>query len=186
VIPAGYLYKKVATAPDWVKVPGSEIYSVSGCISEEFADYIQYWRHNGYWLFDSPEIIEAIAAENAIDLSALTLFYYEVFEQQYDADARRWEPFEPEPSFETRVQPPAAARLEGYDVVTFSVRTSPECSPLSCNALAERVSVNRKCLLDSFELAESSLERGLFDDSEPGPFRIFAVHTVLAVPGGSA
>ena len=74
MIPAGYMYKKVVSAPDWVKVPGSDIYSVSGCISEDFANYIPYWRHNGYWLFDSPQIIQALAAENAIDLSGLTLF----------------------------------------------------------------------------------------------------------------
>jgi hypothetical protein len=176
VIPAGYMYKKVASALDWLGVP--EICSVSGCISEEFTDYIQHWRHNGYWLFDSPALIEALAAENAIDLTGLTLFYYEVFEAQYDEEGRGWEPFGPEPSFVTRVERPVAAQLEGYDVVTFHAGTNPECSPLSCNELAKHIAVNRKCLLDSFERAKASLEQGLFDQSEPGPFRIFAVHTV--------
>jgi hypothetical protein len=180
------MYKRVVSAPDSMRVPGSEIYSVSGCISKNFTDYIRYWRHNGYWLFDSSEIIEALAAENAIDLSGLTLFYYEVFEQQYDKDSRRWGAFSPEPSFVTHVEPPATTQIEGYDVVTFCAGTSPECSPLSCNSLATRTSVNRRCLFDSFELAKDSLERGFFEHCEPGPFRIFAVHAVLTPPGDSA
>jgi hypothetical protein len=40
------------------------------------------------------------------------------------------------------------------------------------------VPVNRHCLFDSFEEAKLSVERGLFNQGEPGPFRIFAVHTV--------
>lgn len=179
MLPAGYLYKRVVAAPEWLAAaPGTDVYSLSGCVSEGFADYIPYWRHNGYWLFDAPDIIETLAAEKAIDLSALTLFYYEVFEQQFDEETRTWTPFEAETSFPTAVQPPSGARLEGYDVVTFSAGSSPECSPLSCNGLAAEASANRHCLLDSFERAKSALEEGVFDGSEPGPFRIFAVHTL--------
>jgi hypothetical protein len=69
-------------------------------------------------------------------------------------------------------------RLEGYDVVTFSVQTSPECSPLSCNNLAEGIRVNPHCLLSTFDEAKGHLEAGLFDGSEPGPYRIFAVYTI--------
>ncbi len=178
MIPAGYMYKKVVPAPHGVRSPSPDVYSVSGCISKCFADYIPYWRHNGYWLFDSPRIIRALANENAIDLSGLTLFYYEVFEQQYEAASHRWLPFAPEPSFSTNVHQPPETQLEGYDVVTFSAQTSPECSPLSCNSLADSVPVNSHCLFESFEEAKQSIEQGIFDDAEPGPFRIFAVHTV--------
>jgi hypothetical protein len=58
------------------------------------------------------------------------------------------------------------------------VRTSPECSPLSCNSLATGIVVNRHCLFDSFEQAVRALEAGAFDNSEPGPFRIFAVYKI--------
>jgi hypothetical protein len=67
--------------------------------------------------------------------------------------------------------------LEGYDVTTFFVGTSPECSPLSCNCLATEISVNGHCLFDTFEQAVQALEAGKLDNSEPGPFRIFAVYT---------
>jgi len=67
--------------------------------------------------------------------------------------------------------------LEGFDIATFSVGTSPECSPLSCNALAAEIKTNCHCLLDSFDEAKQSLESGKFKHSEPGPFRIFAVYS---------
>lgn len=58
MIPVGYLYKKVGLRPDWIKADGvRDIYSLSRCVSEDFTDYINYWKHNGYWLFDSPEIM---------------------------------------------------------------------------------------------------------------------------------
>ena len=155
-----------------------DIYSVSGCISEYFCDFINFWKHNGYWLFNSPESIEQLSKEKNIDLSESILFYYEVFEKQFDENSRVWSTFEPEPSFSTLVEKPAKAHLEGYDVTTFSAGTSPECSPLSCNGLATEISVNSHCLLDTFEQAVQSLEAGKFDNSERGPFRIFAVYTV--------
>jgi hypothetical protein len=179
MIPVGYMFKKVIHRPDWIKAANvDDIYSLSGCVSENFADYIKYWKHNGYWLFNSAAVMEQIAKENTLDLTGMTLFYYEVFEEQYDEDSRQWSAFNPEPSFPTNVEVPKWAQLEGYDVTTFTVGTSPECSPLSCNGLAARVAVNRHCLFESFEQAKSSLEAGRFDDSEPGPFRIFAVHTL--------
>jgi hypothetical protein len=179
MIPAGYMYKKIVQRPDWLAPADvDDIYSVSGCISKEFADYTDYWKHNGYWLLNSPAVMEEIARANNLALTGMTLFYYEVFEEQFDEESREWSPFEPEASFPTKVEEPASARLEGYDVATFYAGTSPECSPLSCNLLAQTVPVNRHCLFDSFEQAKQSLEAGQFRNSEPGPFRIFAVYSL--------
>jgi hypothetical protein len=182
MIAAGYMYKMVARQPDWLKAPDvDDIYSVSGCVSPPFTDYVSLWRHNGYWLFDRPAIMRDIAEEQGIDLSAATLFYFEVFEEEFDEESGLWSPFAPDPSFTTAVAPPAASRLEGYDAVTFTVRTSPECSPLSCNNVAGSVGVNRHCLFRSLDQAKSAVQDETFKDCEPGPFRIFAVHTVAEV-----
>ena len=121
MVPAGYMAKRVVARPDWLPAERvSTIYSISGCISHNFADYIGFWKHNGYWLFDSPNIV----------------------------------------------------------TTSFSMQTSPECSPLSCNSLAAEVETNTRCLLQSFEQARALLEHGTFNNSEPGPFRIFAVYSV--------
>ena len=75
LIPAEYMAKRVVSKPDWLKANGVEdIYSVSGCVSKDFADYIKFWRHNGHGLFDSPDVIKQIAQEQSIDLTGTTMF----------------------------------------------------------------------------------------------------------------
>lgn len=177
MIPAGYLAKKVALRDDWLAAPAVEdIYSFSGCMSENFADYIPHWKHNGYWLFNSVADVQSLARELAIDLSDCRLFYYELFELELDEETMKWQPFEPEP-FGTAVVPPADWRLEGYDVVSFIPSCSPGCSPLSCNRLAAAIPTNRHCLLETLDEARQLLEAGAFANAEPGPFRIFAVYS---------
>jgi hypothetical protein len=154
----------------------TDIYSVSGCISKVFADYVEYWKHNGFWLFNTPEVIENVARENSIDLAGTTLFYYEVYEKEFDGNA--WHAYEPDSSFKTSVAVPADKHLEGFDVVTFFGRNLPECSPLSCNYLARELRTNCHCLFPSFEDAETTVTKGTFNDSEPGPYRIFSVYSV--------
>lgn len=141
-------------------------------------DYVDLWQHNGYWLFDSLEVMEEIAREGEISLEEMTPFYYEVYPLQWVEEASRWEAFSPEPSFTTDIREPPASTVEGFDVVSFYARTLPECSPLSCNNLAETLAVNEHCLFSSFAAAKGALEAGSFDGSEPGPFRIFEVRTV--------
>lgn len=177
--PAGYMAKRVLAKPDWLGADSVvDIYSVSGCISEEFADYINYWKHNGYWLFDSPEIIEELARNHSIDLAGTQLFYYEIYGLEFREKERDWRLIEPESSFVTNVVVPKEKYFEGYDVVTCSCGNAPECSPLSCNSLATSIRVNPHCLLDSFEAAKHYLEGGQFNHSEPGPYRLFAVYSL--------
>jgi hypothetical protein len=179
LIPAGYMAKRVKKRPESVKAPAvTDIYSLSGCISPDFAEYIHFWKHNGYWLFDSPEVIRELSTRHAINLGDARFFYYEVHDREFHQGGRQWRPFKPEFDFGVHVEEPAARQLEGFDVVTFSAGTNPECSPLSCNALADEVPVNPHCLLSSFEEAKRLLESGAFDKSEPGPFRVFAVYSI--------
>jgi hypothetical protein len=181
MIPAGYLYKRVVARPEWLNAPHVEnVYSLSSCISDNFADAVQFWRRNGYWLFDTPDVMEAIAAAESIDLSRHALFYYEFHELEFDERQRRWWPFDPIPHTWTHVLAPRRKDLRGFDVTGFSARTAPECSPLSCNGLASELPVNRHCLLETLDEARDALERGAFDNTEPGPFRIVAVYTVPA------
>jgi hypothetical protein len=177
MIPAGYMAKRVHRRPEWLKAPHiAEIYSVSGCISEAFADYVNYWQHNGFWFFDSPASIKNVAGENSIQLEGTSLFYYEVHEKEFDG--ARWQPYSPEPSLPTNVVSPPRKKLEGFDVVTFYARNTAECSPLSCNSMAEEIHTNVHCRFESFGEAEKSLNSGAFKDAEPGPYRIFSVYSV--------
>lgn len=182
MIPLGYMLKTVtAPAPDWMNSPQvSAVHSMSGCVSPNFGDYIGLWQHNGWWLHNTPEAVRHTAESLGAFSEAVSLFYYEAFDRQFVGEAGCWQPIAPETSFPTQVSrpDPAAIRLSGYDVVTFSAGTSPECSPLSCNALAASLPTNDRGLFDSFDAAYDAVENGDFRDSEPGPYRIIAVYFV--------
>ena len=178
MIPLGYMAKRVSAGTAWLKTPQvSQVCSVSSCISEDFGKWIDAWKYNGHWFFDSPRLIAEVARERKIDLSDTTLFYYEGFAEEYDPESG-WTPYRPEPSFPVQVEPPEKKSLRGFDVVTFSYQNSAECSPLSCNGLAAEMPVNEFCLLNSLEEAKALLEANRFIHSEPGPYRILAVYTV--------
>jgi hypothetical protein len=177
MIPVGYMAKVSCSKPERFIMPGvADVYSVGSCVNEDFADYIDYWRHNGYWLFDSPAIIQNVAKEHAISLEQAMLFYYEAYEMEFTGE--EWRAFYPEPSMATNVVAASQKTLEGFDVVTFFVGSSSECSPLSCNRLADEVPTNEHCLIASFDEAKTALDTGKFNGGEPGPYRIFAVYSV--------
>lgn len=179
MIPAGYLAKRIQQTTAGLEFPDvQDIYSVSGCISEIFADYIDFWRHNGFWLFDSPDMISELALANGIRLDDCKFFYYELFEQEYDRETKSWSDIAPDSSFHTSVKIPNNPVHEGFDVVTFFGGSSPECSPLSCNGLANDVHVNKHCLLETFESAKALVESESFVNVEPGPVRIFGVYSL--------
>lgn len=179
MIPAGYMAKRIVARPDWLKVERvTDIFSVSNCMSDDFADYSGYWKHNAFWFFDSPDVIRDLAKQISVDLTDTRLFYYEVHELEYDEVERVWKPFGLGTSFKNENVQPDKRILEGYDVVSFYVRASPECSPLSCNSLASEIETNEHCLLSTFEDARRLLEEGRFNHGESGPYRIFAVYSV--------
>ncbi len=181
MIAAGYMAKVVAPKPDWIKSSTAlRVCSVSNCVSDDFCDYINHWKHNGYWFFNSPGDILSVADSDPKSAKEYEVFYYEMYENQFDEEAATWAPFVPEESFRTDVVVPVHKDLLGFDVVTYSVQTSPECSPLSCNNLAEKIVVNDNCLLASFDEAKHLVESGGFSNSEPGPFRIIAVYKPAA------
>ncbi len=44
MIPVGYMYKTISIKSDWLKTNQVlDIYSVSGCVSEDFSDWINYY-----------------------------------------------------------------------------------------------------------------------------------------------
>lgn len=177
MIPVGYLAKRSCKKPEGFGLPDVvEVYSVGCCVNDDFADYIDYWKHNGYWLFDSPEIIQEVAKENSIAIEGSLLFYYEAYEEEFTGEA--WRAFSPDPLILTNVVRPPYPRLEGFDVVTFYCGTAPECSPLSCCSMAKHLQTNSHCLFESFDEAWTNINSGKFAGGEPGPYRIFAVYSV--------
>ena len=127
-------------------------------------------------VFDSPEIISSIAKEHSIPIEGTLLFYYEAYEFEFDDGS--WLAHSPEGSLPTSIVTPSHKKLEGFDVVSFYARNSPECSPLSCNSMADELPTNAHCLFSSFDEAETNIKNGMFKDCEPGPYRILSVYSV--------
>ncbi|MFI5350068.1 MAG: hypothetical protein ACHQ2Z_11025 [Elusimicrobiota bacterium] len=177
MIPLGCMAKRVSAGEKLFPAGNiQDIFSFSGCISVPFADYIGYWKDNGYELFDSPDIIRALSEREKIELLGVRFFYYEAHQQEYDRASKTWSDWSPDPNA-TRVIVPEMKSLRGYDVISFHEHTVPQHSPLSCNGLASELPVNEHCLFRSLEEAKAFLEEGRFDASEPGSFRIVAVYT---------
>ena len=182
MIPAGYMAKIIVKKPDLLKAKDVQsIYSVSGCISKDFADYDHFWKHNKFWFFDSVEIIKEISKENNVNLSKAEILYYEIYEKEFDEKSKKWNYFENKNSFGylgSDVKKPENKYLLGYDIVNYIVSPGPECSVFSCNYLAENVKINKYCLMDSFEETKEIVETLGISKCEPGPYRIFAVYKI--------
>ena len=183
MIPVGYMAKKMPQSDAWLKAMMKapvtlEVYSVGSCVNDDFADFVDYWKHNGWWFFDSPASIQAVAQEHSISLDQTLLFFYEVYELEFhDGKWRTFAPWDDSWKDSGGILPPANKRLDGYDVVTFWPENSPQPghSPLSCNGLANTMEVNSHCLFDTFEEAKAAVSGGRFAGGEPGALRIFAV-----------
>ena len=182
MIPVGYMAKRISPAPEGLALPRIlDVYSVSDCVNDDFADYVNFWKHNGWWFFDSPDVIRSLSREHSIDLEGTHLFYYEVHESEYHRG--HWRSFSPwhDDWKDTRgVIIPTCKELEGFDVVTVWAENSPdpEHSPLSCNGIANTIPTNSHCLLTTFEGAQRAVNTGGFDGCEPGALRIFVVYSV--------
>lgn len=185
MIALGYMAKRIVERPDWLDVPSvRDVYAVSDCISPDFTDYITFWAHNGFWFFDKPSRITSLCSQHGIALDDLTFVYYEAHPQQFKTDDHTWHGFGPDSDVKTDVSPPINPRLLGFDIVCYSMQNAPECSPLSCNHVAVDVRVNSHCLIDTLDYAIECLETGVFDNTEPGPMRVIAVHALGPKTGG--
>ena len=77
---------------------------------------------------------------------------------------------------ELSVEPlPAGFESLGFDIVSKSISAYFECSPLSCNGMANEVPVNRFCLVDGLDQAVSLAERFSREEPEPGPYYVLDV-----------
>lgn len=179
MIPVGYMYKSVVERPGWLGAPSvGDVYSVSRCVSTDFAEWIHAWKHNGFWFFNEPQTIVEIAKDKGASLDRLTLFFYWMYEKEWDSDDEQWHEISPNESFHTNVQIPEKLQKHGYDVVTYTSGNAAECSPLSCNHYASEFDTNNHCLLNTFDEAMRLVENGSFLKGEPGPYRILEVCTV--------
>ena len=77
-----------------------------------------------------------------------------------------------------RAVPEHQLSVLGYDIVARSTDSAFECSPLSCNRMADEWKTNAFCLIDDVITVIDYAERLSDGNAEPGPYCVVRVALV--------
>ena len=173
MIDAGFFMKRIEQAPEGMRLPGvREICSASHCISSAAENWIESWLHNDLGWFN--RIADAQSVVRPEHGTGFRLFAYRLHPQKFTADGRvpivLPEDVRPEaigPEF----------RSLGFDASSKTMDSvlGFECSPLSCNAMAEEIPVNEYCLFATLDEAIAGAERFVLEQPEPGDYYVIEV-----------
>ncbi len=165
---AGYFPKETSLPDGWSVSAGvTEICSVSNCINHQPEGWIETWLHNDWGFFNRVSDTISMCEEPR----EFTVYAYRLWPQRFLSGAVEnlvlaALPVEPVPENFGSL---------GFDVVSKSVSSFFECSPLSCNGLASEAPVNAYCLLDDLEEAIAFAERCAKEQPEPGSYYVLEV-----------
>jgi hypothetical protein len=175
----GYFPKKAAPLPEGYDLPGVvDIASVSDCIVEGPADWIQSFTFNELGFFDDVDIAESLVPEP--DRSQFDVYAYEFLDERFAGGlAEPW-------TVPQLVCTPPGNDFEplGFDVVSKSVTDFFECSPLSCNGAAKTFTANAHCLFDALDDAIAAAKVFSKEGWEPGPYYVARVLRRRPAAGG--
>jgi hypothetical protein len=169
---AGYFARDIVSAPDWLNCPAVEdVCSVSRCVSPGPKDWVYQWLHNELGLFNEPDQARLVIPRES---PPMRTFAYLVSTVRFvDGRPQPWD----WPEDAAPVPLTAAYTSLGFDAVHKFMDSvlGFECSPLSCNGLADEWPVNRHCLLDDLETAVKAAVQFSIDQPEPGMYYVAQV-----------
>ncbi|MFZ9089811.1 MAG: hypothetical protein ACO3FE_06940 [Planctomycetaceae bacterium] len=129
MIELGYMAKQIVSCAGWFRNPAvQQVVAVSSCISADFCDPGTTSQCNRWRCFNSPQIIQEVAAAAGISLDGISLLYYRAAELQFDRVSGKWSRYDTDHRLETHVRRPETAELLGWDVVSFAMQNAAECS----------------------------------------------------------
>ena len=173
----GFLARRVAPRPSdfLARAPIDDVCSVSECISPGAPDRIQRWAHNAASFYDTEALAWSVVPDAERD--TYMLFAYRALSIRFvDGDGEPWSPRDEWPGLPAEPDLSAYQRI-GYDVVGCSGGAAFDCSPLSCNGVANEHPVNAHCLVDDVDVA-MELGRAFTREGagvEPGPYHVVEV-----------
>jgi hypothetical protein len=168
----GYCAKRSLTAPFAGR--DRDIASVSACLSKRPDKWVERWDFNRATCWNTEA--EAWVCVPSESKPEFKLFAYRILLLLFDTSGIE-KPLMIDQLFpadmpQLPTAPPPYQRI-GYDVVERDVATGMlgfGCSPLSCNGMAEEISVNEFCLIDDLETALAAARRFGIEQPEPGPY----------------
>ncbi len=173
MVDAGYFAKVIEPTPDWLKCQSvREICSVSTCISSGADEWIDHWCHNELGWFNTIE--DAWSVVPASERHRYRLFAYRLTLTRF----RKGEPLEVALPADVHPVPiPATFRSLGYDAVSKSMESvlGFECSPLSCNSMAQEIPANEFCLFATEAAATDGAQAFSIQEPEPGDYYVVEV-----------
>jgi len=188
----GYFPRHPAPAPPGLLQRGvAEIGNLGHYGSDGPKNWVDQWRHNQMWFYDSEEVVRKVIAD-AIEIHiepdperdppwqvrlthengvGFDFYAYKLFPVSFTEGKQ--EPFEL-PFLNVT---PLARDYEwlGYDAVNKTCCAQFECSPLFCNGMCEEIPVNRWCLIDERERAFEVANYFSVRKPEPGAYFVVEV-----------
>ena len=139
----GYFPKHLYPPPPFLsEARVKEIGSVSRCIASGPAGWHDLRKHNEWGCYNDPDTAwSVVPVEHRPDYR---LYAYEVYQMEFLEGA----------AHVLEIPPPEVTPLDeafqgvGWDAVSRSTGQDFECSPLSCNHMVERFTVNAYCLVN--------------------------------------
>jgi hypothetical protein len=173
VIDAGYFPKLIARRPEWLKAAAVvEVCSVSECVSPGPPDWIQHWLHNWLgWFNNVGDVLRVLPTEGR---EKYRLFAYRLH-PEFWRDGTAIPVVIPEDVTPDPV--PGTFRSLGFDIANHSMADvlGLECSPLSCNSVAEERPTNQWCLFPTLDAAIASAKEFSVGGAEPGDYYVVEV-----------
>jgi hypothetical protein len=173
MVDAGYFAKRIMRRPDYIEpIHIVEICSATLCMSEAPEGWIEHWRHNDLGWFNTIQDAWFVVPEH--ERPSYRLFAFRIAETGFRDGG------------EIALQVPENVRPDpitsdfaalGFDAVSSSNEgvLGFECSPLSCNSMANEMTVNELCLLDTEAAAASAAASFSVGDVEPGDYFVVEV-----------
>jgi hypothetical protein len=165
----GYIAKRVTPRPSNFELDTvREIASVSNCIAKRPDGWIDLWKHNDWWVYDSPELAREVARD--LGVGDWPIVAYRVLPIRFEESGERTIEVE-----STAAPMPGYFQRLGWDVASKSYSPDFECSPLSCNRRAVQIPVNALCLIETKEEAVEVARLFAREQPEPGAYFVVEV-----------
>lgn len=165
----GYFPKATAIPLGWTGPENViEICSVSDCVNSSPINWIEHWLHNELGFFNTISDAESVILGDAPQFK---IFAFRLLPLTFiEGSSKNLKILD----FCGEQLPRNFVSL-GFDVANRTLTPFFECSPLSCNLLANEIPVNQFCLIDSLQFAIDNAVSFSLSQPEPGPYFVLEV-----------